>query len=201
MRVINYMINNQSISHLSEIHANLKLEPMVKSDSYTESSAEKYDQLVFNDENMSGEKTIKLKSCMHYLDNGMTAKNSEGNRDYINTYEASLTDENVITFFDSKINQKLKCLSIVIYNTTDQRITYCLKFKNCTRKLPYVCEIQPGSGSSSNSKTDELDQSKADNFYPDTLRNYVQDPKMSFVINSLLAVTYGLDRVHKKVRP
>lgn len=36
-------------------------------------------------------------------------------------------------------------------------------------------------------------------YYPDSLRNYQQDPKMSYVINALLAIAHGLAKIHQNV--
>jgi hypothetical protein len=116
--------------------------------------------------------------------------------------EASLTDENVVTFFDSKINQRLQCISILLANNSlgiGKRPVYCLKMKNCVKRLPFICKFESPVNKALTSKTRTGGVGSEIKFYPDTLRNYQQDPKMSFVINSFLAVVYGLDRVHQKV--
>ncbi len=235
--VFQYLIKHRTISseHLNEVHARIRLNSdgstsTLRSRHHTVHSSdlddhedldngqemtthgEQMDQLIFNDENnMSGEQTIKLRYCKSILKDeeklnqynllelasrATTASVEPLGRDY----EASLTDENVVTFFDSKINQNLQCLSILIANSSlgvGKKPVYCLKMKNCVRRLPFVCKLEPSSGQMVRSKANGGPE-KAD-FYPDTLTNYQQDPKMSFVVNSLLAVAYGLDRVHQKV--
>ena len=82
----------------------------------------------------------------------------------------------------------------------EKPLIYCFKWKNCAKKLPFICKFDSSSAkSNAKSHEDSIKLINYDDFYPDTLRSYQQDPKMSFVINSLLAVAHGLDRVHKKV--
>jgi hypothetical protein len=176
------------------------------------------EQLVFNDES-SSEQTIKLRYCKsiskdenklnqyNFLEMASRATTTttttlESNERVGRDYEASLTDENVVTFFDSKINQHLQCISILINNSSlgvDKKPVFCLKMKNCVRRLPFICKFESSSGRSESSSANSDGSTEKIDFYPDTLRNYQQDPKMSFVINSFLAVAYGLDRVHQKV--
>jgi hypothetical protein len=78
---------------------------------------------------------------------------------------------------------KLTCPSVV--SEGDQ--IFCIN--DCERELYYICSYD------STKKSD-----KDDTFvYSDTLQDYQQDPKMSYVMNSFLAVAYGLDRIHQKV--
>jgi hypothetical protein len=102
-------------------------------------------------------------------------------------------DQNLITFFNSELvfkHQDNQCYSIAIQNTTNKNsIKYCIQDDSCLKVLPFVCKIKKQSKRGSGDY----------HFYPDSLKNYQQDPKMSYVINSFLAITYGLNKMHKRL--
>ncbi len=78
---------------------------------------------------------------------------------------------------------KLTCPNVV--SEGDQ--IFCIN--DCERELYYICNY------------DTTKKSDKDDIYvySDTLQDYQQDPKMSYVMNSFLAVAYGLDKIHQKV--
>lgn len=116
------------------------------------------------------------------------------------SFMSVLSDDDVITFFNSEMVPQNQCISISISNTISHsperrnNFSFCIRF-NCNRKLPFVCKFRH----SSSNKIEKANHSHRAEFYPDTLRNYQQDPKMSYVINALLAIAHGLDRIHQKV--
>lgn len=166
---------------------------------YPESSEKRH---IYEDQYNSAEQTLKLNNCKDPVLSQHRKANEHNNKifnDSISDFEASLGDEDVITFFNSKINQNFQCLSIVITknhqnpdSSSNSNYSYCIELKNCNKKLPFVCKIEVNEPKVNSSKS-------AVDFYPDSLRNYQQDPKMSYVMNSFLAVIYGLSRVHQNV--
>lgn len=90
-------------------------------------------------------------------------------------------DEKVFTLFNSKHSfNKLKCMILVAKNQTD----YCIEFNECGLQLPFICKVKADKNS---------------NTYQNSLNDYVQDPKMSYVINSFLAIYHGLDSFQKNI--
>lgn len=191
--VFEYLENNEMVHHLNKMHVRIKIQQ--------DSNEQIYEEYT------SSEQTLKLKNCRIGKSKNKRKKSEHQLFDHyhldqhinesISDFEASLADEDVITFFNSKMNQNSQqCISIFITkilndNLNTQQLktnfSYCIELKNCHKKLPFICKIEVNE---SNSLGD---------FYPDSLRNYQQDPKMSYVINSLLAVVYGLSRAHQNV--
>jgi hypothetical protein len=153
------------------------------------------------DEAYSGEEILKFKLCKK--NQNKKRQNIFANEEYayfaknesFGDFEATLSDDDVITVFSSH-TPKFQCISILVTNDLNNEkrknnFTYC-GINNCLRKLPFVCKFYSDVLDNQN-RTTQLD------FYPDTLRNYEQDPKMSYVINSMLAIVYGLNNIQKKV--
>lgn len=201
-------------NHLSKIHARIKFgsEDNFNSGlSKSSSSSSTEDQ------------TLKFKHCkltkalvsdeLYGIDNDdindlkFLYSRNESIHDFMNT----LSDDDVITFYNSHLKSDRQCISVLNNQTLSleksknrrdlfkSKFSYCVQFNTCYRRLPFICKFRhsPPSFSSSNLEKSNRSHLKAE-FYPDTLRNYQQDPKMSYVINSLLAVSYGLDRIHQK---
>lgn len=106
----------------------------------------------------------------------------------ISDFESSISSEDVITFYNKKIYNDYQCIFIMV-SIDNSKLNYCVQLKNCHLKLPFICKIN----------TEKMRNRFSGDFYPDSLHNYQQDPKMSYVINSLLAITHGLARVHNNV--
>lgn len=119
--------------------------------------------------------------------------------EFVTDFEASLADEDVITIFNSKIYQNPPHLSLEILGNIEKnseknvnpepskQINYCIELKTYEKKLPFICKL-------------DLQNLKPETvFYKNSLKNYQQDPKMSYVINSVLAIVNGLDKVHQNV--
>jgi hypothetical protein len=98
----------------------------------------------------------------------------------LSEFEASLANENV-----GKANSDLANISIKF---SPRDYSYCVDMRKSHTKLPFICKYK----TLKNNKT-------STDFYPDSLRNYQQDPKMSYVINSLYAIVHGLDKAHQIV--
>lgn len=221
LNVLEYLALNGMTEHLLRMHMRIKI-PMESTEDYSSELDEKksFNFVVSNGESGAqgqslsleqgqtrpGEEpqTLKLVHCKKFSNYSELRKRVDYEldeygylikNDSFSNFEDSLSDEDVITFFNSKINRHLQCVSILIMNrlTGNQKnnFSYCIQFNNCFKKLPFVCKFHPDENKIAN-------KSKLD-FYPDTLRNYQQDPKMSYVINSFLTVVHGLDRIHKKV--
>lgn len=199
--IINYLIENNMLDSYHEINVRIIVDSsgsssiigslnISNSSNIDSQSNQEFDEEIFNDE-----QTINIPFC-------------NSSEEYVSS---GLTDGNLLTYYNRDISLRLKCPSMLIsYNGKSNHHrhlikkkrnvhSYCLKLNKCentiTKKLPFICKFE----------SSKLYNSKAYNrfvgdFYPDTLRNYQQDPKMSFVIYSLLAVAHGLDQVHKKVK-
>lgn len=135
-----------------------------------------------NNEYIFDKKSIFFRNCGSKKKRNLFDQNYE-----ISDFESSISSEDVVTFYNSKIYNNYQCIFMVSNNTS--KFDYCVKLKNCHLKLPFICKIN----------TDKMRSRFSGDFYPDSLHNYQQDPKMSYVINSLLAITHGLARVHKNV--
>ena len=181
--VLEHISTNAKSKIFKKIHAKIKLINGFNNNSNENSHRiEHYDGLdYFNEQN------IKLKLC----------KNSD--LDYKNEipseFEASigLSDEDVITFFNSKIYHNPTPVSLEILESEEsdeevkKNLDFCVEINNYEKKLPFVCKL-------------EVKNFKGENlFYQNSLKNYQQDPKMSYVINSVLAIVNGLDKAHQNV--
>jgi hypothetical protein len=152
---------------------------------------------------------VRIKVCRsHFYTRVKKSKRNTFHPKSNDFYDMITSGENVITFFNSKLNQQTsQFISILFTNDTNKQnyeyvsdyvdknqinYSYCIELKNYEKKLPFVCKYE-GKFSNKSKKYQLVD------FYPDSLFNYQQDPKMSYVINSLLAVVHGLNRIHKNV--
>ncbi|RNA13570.1 Metabotropic glutamate receptor 1 [Brachionus plicatilis] len=171
--LFNHIRNQSEIKKLfSRMHVRIELA--------TNTGTEKSN--IVNEYNFDAESII-FRTC------GKTAKRNAFEQNYeMSDFESSISSEDVITFYNSKIYNNQQCISIIISNNSGE-FDYCVKFKNCHSKFPFVCKIN----------TDKIVEKFSGDYYPDSLHNYQQDPKMSYVINALLAVTHGLARIHKNV--
>ncbi|CAF0865551.1 unnamed protein product [Brachionus calyciflorus] len=88
----------------------------------------------------------------------------------------------------NKLNDSNQCFSIVIdiknRKRSSSKESYCFQQNKCNDKLRVICEL----------KYENINSE-----YADSLKNYEQDPKMSYVMNALLSIVYGLERIHKIV--
>ncbi len=142
---------------------------------------EHYDGDYFNEQN------IKLKLCKN-LD-------IDYKQELPTDFETSigLGDEDVITFFNSKIYHNPTPVSIEITEIEEsndelkKNVNFCVEINNYEKKLPFICKLE-----AKNFKEKNL-------FYRNSLKNYQQDPKMSYVINSVLAIVNGLEKAHQSV--
>lgn len=196
-------MNDQGLNSHLKMHTRIKLsseESLVANDIGTKGSSSSIE-----------EQTLKLKHCKYSKDELSYFDDEEidepitpyyfKNESFLNIIN-TLSDDDVITFFNSHLKPDRQCISIIITRVTSGRtnFSYCVQFNNCYRKLPFICKFRHSTSSFSTNNLENKNTShRKIEFYPDTLRNYQQDPKMSYVINSLLAVVYGLDRIYKKV--
>lgn len=74
--------------------------------------------------------------------------------------------------------------------------SHCFSYNNCEEQLYYICNYDKKLYGDTNAN--EKNQSSSYN-YSDTLQDYQQDPKMSYVMNSFLAIAYALNRIHQTV--
>ena len=165
------------------MHVKIKLSHALKNSTSSPTSgeyvhkSEQYEGLNYYDE-----QNLKLKLCK-----GADVAEKSSNEMSISEFEASLADEDVITFFNSHIYQNPPFFSLEILREANQTFSYCVELKTYEKKLPFVCKV-------------DLDDAKSEkHFYTNSLKNYQQDPKMSYVMNSLLAIVNGLDKVHQNV--
>lgn len=82
-------------------------------------------------------------------------------------------------------------------------LNYCLNVNDCRKEIYYLCKfevktLQKG-GINFDGLNENLEESNEALYYTDTLKDYQQDPKMSYVMNSFLAIAYGLNKIHEKV--
>lgn len=213
--LFNYFKINNLTKHLNELHVKIKTSEYLNISQYIAennldfiNSDEQQQQQLNNDfESLSS--NIKIKVCRPYLHT--KNRNSKRNVFHPKTndfYDMITSGENVVTFFNSKLNQQTsQYISILFTNETKKNkyyeyvmdyhdknnYQYCIELKNYEKKLPFVCKYE-GKYSNKSKKYQLVD------FFPDSLYNYQQDPKMSYVINSLLAVVHGLNRIHKRVK-
>jgi hypothetical protein len=150
---------------------------------------------------------------------GAAHNNNNNNNESFSTpngFEMALADEQVFTYFINKIDQNKQCLSIVISNVIVEsggnNFSYCIELSKCDDRLPFVCKFETnktkdreqkiasvGGVMSSSSKSGKKIIDSSNFIFPDTLQGYIQDPKMSYVMNSFLALVHGLNRVHQAV--
>jgi hypothetical protein len=172
-------IATTSNNRFKKIHTQMKL-----SNGFNNNSNENQHKIEhYEGMNYFDEQNIKLKLCK--------TSDIEYKSEFSNDFEASIADEDVITFFNSKIYHTPPYLSLEILENeesneeTKRMPNYCIEINNYEKKLPFVCKLEAKHFKSENS------------FYRNSLKNYQQDPKMSYVINSALAIVNGLDRVHQ----
>ena len=185
-KIFEYLANNAMTDFLRKVHVRIKL-----SSSQNEPTTESDEKRFQFDENNSSENTLKLKLCKPIK------KTDDRISESTNEFEASFSNEEVITFFNSKLQlTRPQCFSISIINNfllnKKNNFTYCIELKECNKNLPFICKYELNKTNYNYTKT-------AMDVYPDTLQGYQQDPKMSYVINSFLAVVHGLEKAHKKV--
>jgi hypothetical protein len=164
----------------------------------------------------SAEQTLKIRVCKSFIP--IIKSNEPGQANYsayahnesslLSSFELALADEQVFTYFINNIDQNKQCLSIVISNMIIENggnnFSYCIELNKCDDRLPFVCKFETNKTkerekmtAAGSSKSKQVDSS---NFiFPDTLQGYIQDPKMSYVMNSFLALVHGLNRVHQAV--
>jgi hypothetical protein len=101
-----------------------------------------------------------------------------------------ISKDDLLNPIQSNMSQ-IKCPKIEIeHNILSGSNAFCLNSNDCKKELYFICNYDI------NKNIDD----KADSLvYADTLQNYQQDPKMSYVMNSFLAVAFGLNRIHQKV--
>lgn len=170
LELIKYLLDNRLSHYLKSLHIKINL-PDHDSTSYSE---EMHNDYVEN---------LKLKLCNS--NNQNTVSTSSMFHSTLSEFEASLANENVVTFFIGKANSDLANISIKF---SPKDYSYCVDMRKLQTKLPFICKYK----TLKNNKT-------STDFYPDSLRNYQQDPKMSYVINSLYAIVHGLDKAHQIV--
>ena len=98
--------------------------------------------------------------------------------------KSHMFDTQVYTLFNSRHNfNQVKCMSLFTEFKNLNSTEYCIDLSKCDAHLPFICKIKADIKS---------------NIYTHKLDDYLQDPKMSYVMNSFLAIAHGLDRAHKK---
>ena len=166
---------------------------------YRTKSAQQQGQSKGNDDIYDDEIDMEDMDAESSNDEGYQQHRTMANESSVSDFLSSLSDPDVITFFNLRLKPDVQCISVHISNTmtpkaSGNNFSYCAQFKVCYTRLPYVCKLSPPSPANRSAAALQRQE-----FYPDTLRNYQQDPKMSYVINSLLAIAHGLNRVHQKV--
>ena len=100
--------------------------------------------------------------------------------------KAAYFDEEIYSYFNANNIADLheRCAMIEYFSPIKLRknVSFCIMLNECDLLLPSICKLKQ-----SNKK-----------FYKNTLEGYQQDPKMSYLINSFLAVVYGLNIAHQK---
>ena len=73
--------------------------------------------------------------------------------------------------------------------------THCLNYQDCKKEFYFICIYDLHN----KNNEDVVEATNSNLVYTDTLQDYQQDPKMSYVMNSFLAIAHGLNKVHRKV--
>ncbi len=170
IELVKYLSDNQLRHFLKTIHIKIKL----PDNDFTSYSNEMHNDNVEN---------LKLRLCNLKNQNRFSANSTSHST--VNEFEAILANENVVTYFIGKANSDLSNISIHFFPND---YSFCVDMRKSQPKLPFICKY----------KTLKKNKTSTD-FYPDSLRNYQQDPKMSYVINSLFAIVHGLDKAHQIV--
>jgi hypothetical protein len=194
--LINYLYKTNQLEHLSKIHIKIK-------------STQRHhqpDQDASEQSNEVNKKKLKLKLCQSQsvkekaLYNNLLHKNAN-----LSELDDSLIDDDLATYLDYKKKENLKYTSIKIsyennVNDEDEIKNYdhCIEVNSKKKKLAFICKFETRNKKNIDDDVSDDDDDMND-FYPDTLRDYIQDPKMSYVMNSLLAIVNGLDKAHQIV--
>ncbi len=91
--------------------------------------------------------------------------------------------EKSVIFFSKTLNTPKKCFTVNININSNKS---CILMHECEANLPFICKLN-------------LDQFRNKKFYKHNLHDYQQDPKMSYLMNSFLALIHGLDAAHRNV--
>jgi hypothetical protein len=182
-----------------------------------ENNLAKIDNNTYNNNNFNGErkfseeqlKFFKLKLCEfkskvsgHRADEIDLLKLNKSNNlikdnsvffelnSHLNNYNSSNLAEEVFTFHGSN-----NCITLNIQKNINENINssndlfsrICITINQCQKKLPFICKLN----------SDQFKHGQI--FYKNSLSDYQQDPKMSYLMNSFLAVAHGLDSAQKNV--
>ena len=129
---------------------------------------------------------LKIKNILNYFSNNTIypkRKEFHGLLIENKTPNGNLNMDKCSTIKNEPLS-KIACPSVVVLEKDEM---YCVN--DCEQNINYICSYD------TNKKSSDYETS----VYSDTLKDYQQDPKMSYVMNSFLAIAYGLDKIHQKV--
>ena len=192
--LINYLFKTNQLENFSKLH--------IKLISTQRQQHQRQDSIEQSSESTLNKKKLKLCKSQSVKEKGLYNNLLNKNKS-LTDLDDSLIDDDLSTYLDYRKRENLKYTSIkithekIFLNDEDEikSYDYCIEVNNKKKKLPFICKFE----SRSNLNQNDDDNDELSDFYPDTLRDYIQDPKMSYVMNSLLAIVNGLDKAHQIV--
>nr|QVK45748.1 G protein-coupled receptor [Proales similis] len=170
--VLNYLSQRGLKEHLSRLHVKVKLNSILKKHKIRHTSD--FDSI---GDDAQG---IRLRFCQP-----LEAIKDKHDPHFF----AALSSSDTITYFISRTETDINNITLLM--TSDERFgPYCIDLNGAQDRQPFICRFQTPLASRSDQPVE---------FYPDSLRNYQQDPKMSYVMNSMLAIAHGLNNAHRRL--